>query len=212
MHHIIVKGGGSRLPHKRREAWRRGPFTELGQGVVFKASTPHDHGVGTGRLTRPLGSARSPRVSHAPGVENGGGGKPGCRWLGRRVGPGSLRLPYLDWPSGAAEPQPRSVIKSGRGDGIPHSFIFFFLQLLLLPSIRHGERESRSFNSGGEGRRSTTHPSFSCACSGRAGREGKGEGVRPWARPRHSGKRRTGRRAGLASASSSSSNGGPCWG
>ena len=69
--------------------------------------------MGSGRLTRPLGSARPPRVSHAPGVANGGGGKPGRRWLGRRVGPGSLRLPYLDWPSGAAEPQPRSFIKSG---------------------------------------------------------------------------------------------------
>ena len=46
----------------------RGLFTERGQGVVFKASTPHDHGVGRGRLTRPLSSARSRRVSHALGV------------------------------------------------------------------------------------------------------------------------------------------------
>ena len=104
-----------RLPHKWREAWRRGPFTERGRGVVFKASTPHDHGVGRGRFTRPLSSARPPRVSHALGVANGGGGKPGRHWLGQRVGPGSLRLPCLDWPSGAAEPQPRSFIKRGRG-------------------------------------------------------------------------------------------------
>ena len=111
--------GGLRLPHKKREAWRRGSFTVWGRVAVFKASTPHDHGVGRGRLTRPLGSERLPRVSHALGVENGGGGKPGRRWLGQRVGPGSLRLPCLDWPSGAAEPQPRSLIKSGEGDGTP---------------------------------------------------------------------------------------------
>ena len=57
MRHVVVKGGGSRLPYKWREAWRHGPFTERGRGAVFKASTPHDHGVGSGRLTRPLGSA-----------------------------------------------------------------------------------------------------------------------------------------------------------
>ena len=80
------KGGGLRLPHKRREAWRRDPFTERGRGVVFKASTPHDHGVGRGRLTRPLSSARLPRVLV---VENGGGKKPGRRWLGG----GSVLIP-----------------------------------------------------------------------------------------------------------------------
>ena len=202
------KGGGSRLPHKRREAWRRDPFTERGRGVVFKASTPHNHGVGRGRLTRCLGPARLPHGSHALGVVNGGGGKPGRRGLGWWVGPSSLRLPRLDWLSGAAEPPPRSFIKSGRGDGVPHSFISSFLQLLLPPSIRHGERESWSFNGGGEGRRSTTRPSFSCTRGGRASLEGKGEG----ARPRRSGKRRTGRRASLASASSSSPRGGPPWG
>src|SRR3954471_10144185 len=206
------KGGGLRLTHKWREAWRRGPFTERGRGMVFKASTPHDHGVGRGRFTRRLGPARLPRSSHALGVANGGGGKPGRRGLGRRVGPSSLRLPRLDWLSGAAEPSPRSFIKSGRGNGVPHSFISSFLQLLLPPSICHGERESWSFNGGGEGRRSTTRPSFSCTCGGGASREGKGEGARPWARPRRSGKRRTGRHAGLASASSSSPYGGPCWG
>src|SRR3954470_5584638 len=40
------KGDGSRLPHKRREAWRRGSFTRRGRCAVFEASTPHDHGVG----------------------------------------------------------------------------------------------------------------------------------------------------------------------
>lgn len=109
------KGGSSRLPHKRREVWRRGPFTEWGRGTLLEASTPHDHGVGRCRLTRPLGFERLPRVSHALGVANGGGGKLGCRWMGQRVGPGSLRLPCLDWPSGAAKPQPRSFIKSERG-------------------------------------------------------------------------------------------------
>ena len=99
-------GEQGRSLEKKREAWRRGLFTERGRGAVFKLSTPHDHGVGRGRFTRPLSSVRLPRVFHAPGVANGGGGKPGRRWLGRRVGPGSLRLPYLDWPSGAAEPQP----------------------------------------------------------------------------------------------------------
>ena len=44
------KGGGSRLRHKRREAWRRGPFTERGRGVVFKAPTPHPVIMGSGRL------------------------------------------------------------------------------------------------------------------------------------------------------------------
>ena len=139
---------------------------------------------------------------------NGGGGKLGRRGLGRRVDSSSLRLPRLDWLSGAAEPPPRSFIKSGRGDRVPHSFISSFLQLLLPPSIRHGERESWSFNGGGAGRRSTTRSSFSCTRDGRASREGKGEG----ARPRRSGKRRTGRRASLASASSSSPRGGPPWG
>src|SRR4051812_19765068 len=45
-------------------------------------------------------------------------------------------LPRLDWLSGAAEPPPRSFIKSGRGKGVPHSFISSFLRLLLplLPS------------------------------------------------------------------------------
>ena len=127
------KGGGLRLPHKRREAWRRGPFTERGRGMVFKASTPHDHRVGSGHLTHRLGPARLPCGSHALGVVNGGGGKPGRRGLGRRVDPSSLRLPRLDWLSGAAEPPPRSFIKSGRGDGVPHSFISSFLQLLLPP-------------------------------------------------------------------------------
>ena len=82
--------GSARLPHERREAWRRGLFTARGRVAVFKASTPHDHGVGRGRFTRPLGSARPPRVLHAPGVASGGGGKPGRRWLGQRVGPDSL--------------------------------------------------------------------------------------------------------------------------
>src|SRR3954471_16843040 len=68
------KGGGSRLPHNRREAWRCGPFNERGRGVVLKASTPHDHGVGRGRLTHCLGPARPPRGSQALGVANGGGG------------------------------------------------------------------------------------------------------------------------------------------
>ena len=122
------KGGGSRPPHKWREAWRRNPFIERGRGVVFKASTPHDHGVGRGRLTRRLGPACLPRGSHALGVANGGGGKPGRRGLGRWVGPSSLRLPRLDWLSGAAEPPPRSFIKSGRGGWRP---AFFHI---LLPS------------------------------------------------------------------------------
>src|SRR4051812_36220928 len=167
------KGGGSRLPHKRREAWRHGPFTEWGRGMVFEASTPHDHGVGRGRLTRRLGPARLPRGSHALEVANGGGGKPGRRGLRQRAGPRSLRLSRLDWLSGAAEPPPRSFIKSGRGDGVPHSFISSFLQLLLPPSICYGEREPWSFNGGGEGRRSTTRPSFFCTCGGGASREGK---------------------------------------
>ena len=118
------KGGGLRLPHKRREAWRRDPFTEQGRGVVFKASTPHDHRVGSGHLTRPLGSACSPRVSHAPGVANGGGGKPGRRWLGQRVGPDSLRPRWPDWSSGAAEPRPRPFISIGKGGRHP---AFFYL-------------------------------------------------------------------------------------
>src|SRR3954463_9450389 len=126
--------GSTRLPRKRREAGRRDSFTEWGRGAVFKASTPHDHGVGRGRLTCPLGSARLPRVSHALGVANGGGGKPGRRWLGQRVGPGSLRLLCLDWPSGAAEPQPRSFIKSGRGGMapriLPPSYSFSFCSSL----------------------------------------------------------------------------------
>ena len=53
--------------------------------MVLKAPAPHDHGVGRGHFARPLGSARSPRVLHAPGVASGGGGKPGRRWLGQRV-------------------------------------------------------------------------------------------------------------------------------
>ena len=68
------------------------------------------------------------------------------------------------------------LYKERVGDGIPHSFISSFLQLLLPPSIRHGERESWSFNGGGEGRRSTMRPSFSCTRGGRASRKGKGEG------------------------------------
>ena len=96
--------GGSRLPREKREAWRRGSFTEWGRVAVFKASTPHDHAVGRGHFTRPLRSARSPRILHALGVVSGGDGKPGRRWLGQRVGLDSLRLWWLDWPSGAAEP------------------------------------------------------------------------------------------------------------
>ena len=114
--------GTSCFPRKKREAWKRGSFTERGRGAVFKASTPHDHGVGRGRFTRPLGSARPPRILHAPGMASGGGGKPGRRWLGQWVGPDSLRLWWLDWPSGAAEPCSRLLIKRGKGGRHPTLF------------------------------------------------------------------------------------------
>lgn len=60
MRHIVVKGGGSRLPNKRREAWRLGPFTERGRGVVFKASTPMI--TGWGEVTSPVASV--PHACH----------------------------------------------------------------------------------------------------------------------------------------------------
>src|SRR3954466_6775817 len=65
MRHVAINWGGLRLLHKWGETWRRGSFTERGRGAVFEASAPHDHGVGRGRLTRRLGSARLPRGSHA---------------------------------------------------------------------------------------------------------------------------------------------------
>jgi hypothetical protein len=76
---VIGKGGGSRLPHKKREMQRRGPFTEWIRVAVFKASAPYDHGAQNGRLTCPSVSIRSPRVLHAIKVAGGGGGKPGRR-------------------------------------------------------------------------------------------------------------------------------------
>src|SRR4051812_33204017 len=199
------KGGGSRLPHKRREAWRHGPFTEWGRGMVFKASTPHDHGVGRGRLTRRLGPARLPRGSHALGVATGKGGKPGRRGLGQRVGPSSRRLLRLDWRSGAAEPPPRSFIKSRRGDGVPHSFISSFLQLLppFHPLWREGTLVLQRWRRG-----SLLDNAYLLLPHLRWQSQPRGE-EEDGARPRHSGKRRTGRRAGLASASGSSSHGGP---
>ena len=170
--------------------------------------------MGSGRLTRPLGSAHPPRVSHAPGVANGGGGKPGRRWLGQRVGPGSLRLPCLDWPSGAAKPQPRSFIKSGRGAQKPAlSHLLLSSASAPLSLLRHGEREPRPFIGGGEGRRQTAHLSIFRARGGRASHKGKREGARSRTRSRtrsrRSGKRRTGRRASFASAGGSSPHGGP---
>src|SRR3954466_7284600 len=61
----------------------------------------------------------------------GGGRKPGRRGSRQRVGPSRLLFRRLDWLSGAAEPPPRSFIRSergGGGDGNPHSFISFSLR------------------------------------------------------------------------------------
>ena len=87
---------------------RRGLFTARGRVAVFKASTPHDHGVGRGRFACPLSSARPLCVLHAPGVASGGGGKPGHRWLGQRVGrsrfPAPLVSGLVEWGSRAPTP------------------------------------------------------------------------------------------------------------
>ena len=120
-----MRGVGSRghASHHSKGAVRAFPINGGRRGgAVFKASTPHDHGVGRGRFARPLGSARPPRVLHALGVASGAGEKPGRRWLGQRVGPDSMRLWWLDWPSGAAEPRPCSFIRRGKGRWRPALF------------------------------------------------------------------------------------------
>ena len=133
---------------------------------------------------------------------------------GRGSGPAPApAFPRLDSLSGAAEPPPRSSIKSGRGRRKP-SFSH-----LLLPSapapislIRRGEREPWSFISGGEGRHQAARLSLSYACGGGAIREGKREGARPRTWSERSGERRPGRCATPVSAGGSSPRGGPHWG
>src|SRR3989337_2518133 len=98
------------------------------------------------------------------------------------------------------------LYKDGEGDGIPHSFVIHLLPLWLLSSICHGERGRRPFDGGGEGRCSTARPSIPRPCGGGARHERKGDGARPRS-PWRSGKRGTGRRTGLASASGASSAG-----
>ena len=133
---------------------------------------------------------------------------------GSRSAPSSLLFPCLDSLSGAAEPPPRSFIKSGRGAQKPAlSHLLLSSASAPLSLIRHGEREPRPFIGGGEGRRQTAHLSLSRARGGRASHKGKREGARSRTRSRtrsrRSGKRRAGRRASFASAGGSSPHGGP---
>ena len=132
----------------------------------------------------------------------------------QRVGPDSLLFPCLDSLSGAAEPPPRSFIKSGRGAQKPAlSHLLLSSASAPLSLIRHGEREPRPFIGGGEGRRQTAHLSLFRARGGRASHKGKREGARSRTRSRtrsrRSGKRRTGRRVSFTSAGGSSPHGGP---
>ena len=141
-------------------------------------------------------------------------GKLGRREQRQRVGPDSLLFPCLDSLSGAAEPPPRSFIKSGMGAQKPAlSHLLLSSASAPLSLIRHGEREPRPFIGGGEGRRQTAHLSLSRARGGRASHKGKREGARSRTRSRtrsrRSGKRRTGRRTSFASAGGSSPHGGP---
>ena len=194
--------------------WGRGAFTGRGRCAVFGTSTPRDHEAERGRLIRRLGSASPPRGSHALGVADGGSGKLGRREQRQRVGPDSLLFPCLDSLSGAAEPPPRSFIKSGRGAQKPAlSHLLLSSASAPLSLIRHGEREPRPFIGGGEGRRQTAHLSLFRARGGRASHKGKREGARSRTRSRtrsrRSGKRRTGRRVSFTSAGGSSPHGGP---
>ena len=190
--------------------WGRGAFTGRGRCAVFGTSTPRVHGAERGCLICRLGSASPPRGSHALGVADGGSGKLGRREQRQRVGPDSLLFPCLDSLSGAAEPPPRSFIKSGMGAQKPAlSHLLLSSASAPLSLICHGEREPRPFIGGGEGRRQTAHLSLSRARGGRASHKGKREGARSRTRSRCSGKRRAGRRASFASAGGSSPHGGP---
>src|SRR4051812_26041817 len=112
-------------------------FGERGRGAVFGAPAPHDHGVGRGRLTCRLGSARLPRGLHALGVA---AVEAGSRVVvGQGSGSAPSRLPFLcfDWLSGAAEPPPRSFIRSERGrrkSALLHLF-FSLASSLLSPFV-----------------------------------------------------------------------------
>ena len=120
--------------------------------------------------------------------------RPPCVWghgrwsgkLGRheRVGPNSLPFSSLDSLSGAAEPPPRSFIKSGMGAQKPSlSHLLFSSASAPLSLLCHGEREPRPFIGGGEGRRQTAHPSLSRTRGGRASHKGKRERCAVWRRP-----------------------------
>src|SRR3954466_14177149 len=115
MRHVAINWGGLRLLHKWGETWRRGSVNERGRGAVFGASAPHDHGVGRGRPTRRLGSARLPRGLHAFGVAVVEAGSRAVLGRGSGSAPSRMLFLRLDWLSRAAEPPPRAFIRSGRG-------------------------------------------------------------------------------------------------
>src|SRR3954468_24224895 len=113
MRHVVhnffspKKGRNARSLFKWREAWRRGSINERGRGAAFGASVPHNHGMGRGRLTRRLSSARPPRGLHALGVAAAEAGNRAD--AGRGSGSAPVACPSSASIGGAGRPCPHSA-------------------------------------------------------------------------------------------------------
>src|SRR4051812_1895518 len=107
-------------------------------------------------LAQPSLSPRGPiRPITSPGGSGNPSGTPVLSETTRNHSDVRIRpFLHLDWLSGAAEPPPRSFIRSKRGrqeSAVLH--LFFSSASDPFSRIRHGEREPWSFIGGGEGRR-----------------------------------------------------------
>ena len=158
MRHVVVK---RRLRAFPINGGRRGGAAHLLNGAEAQSSRrPLPAITGWGVVVSPVPSVL--HVRHASfmrlwwqAVE--AGNRAVADW-----GSGSVSIPCA--PGGwlaerGGQPRPRPSIRRGKGDGVPHSSVIYFLLLVLLPFIRHGERESLPLDDGGEGRCSTARPS-----------------------------------------------------